>query len=211
MPTMQTTLDLRGLMADMGLDVETAFAQLRQFYIEVDARLAERTAGLELPCHRGCSMCCHESVFVTPLEFFYTWDWAQSHLDEATRAAIVERGLALYRLHQTRILALQVPPPDGARDHLAVARLIRFTCPLLGPTGACQVYPVRELNARLFGSTFFTDDAIYGCHLVSTHLAGRVVTLPSARALARRLGNLPWTETRQVYPYYFNLLYGDED
>ena len=193
----------------MGLDLTAASNDLRAFYAEVDARLSQRTADLDLPCHRGCDMCCHESVFLTPLEFFYMWDWVQTHLDDATRADMVRRGLALYAAHRDRIEALQAPPPDGARDHLAIAQHIKFTCPMLGPGGACRVYPVRELYARLFGSTFFDGEAVYGCHLVSKHLAGKTVTLPAAHALARQLNRLPWTGSRQVYPYYLNMLYGD--
>ena len=80
--------------------------------------------------------------------------------------------------------------------------------PLLGPGGACSVYPRRELYARLFGCSFNDAGGVYGCHLVGDHLAGKQVTLLPARATARRLNELPLTELRQVYPFYIHALYG---
>jgi Fe-S-cluster containining protein len=201
-------VDLHALAAEEGFDLKDAFAKLADIYREVDARNAANTKGLDLPCHRGCDMCCHESVFLTPLEFFYVWDWAQQNLEQGTLKAIVQEGLALYSTHRERIDAFEHPPPEGQRDHFSIAKDLKFTCPLLGPDGACRVYPVRELLARLFGCSFNEDSGIYGCHLVAKHLAGKTVTLLPARSTARRLHDLPLTHKRQVYPYYFNLLYG---
>ena len=71
-----------------------------------------------------------------------------------------------------------------------------------------MVYPVRELYARLFGSSFNEDGGVFGCELVGEYLGGRTVTLMRARAAAMRLNDLPLTFKRQVYPWYINLLYG---
>lgn len=201
-------IDFSARAAAQGVQLADAFAQLQALYDEVDARNAKNTQNLDLPCHRGCDMCCHESVFLTPLEFFYMWDWAQTHLTEAIRQNMIDRALALYAQFETSILALDVPPADGAKDHFAIAQKIRFTCPMLSNEGACQVYPVRELLARLFGCSFNDQSGVYGCHLVAAHLAGKTVTLMPARPTARRLGDLPLTDKRQVYPYYFHQLFG---
>ena len=201
-------IDLEAIAAAVGCSLPGAFVALQALYDDVDARNARNTAQLNLPCHRGCSMCCHESVFITGLEFFYAWDYAQRTLPQATRDDIVQRGVDLYRRHQQSIDALDRPPPDGEADHLSIARTIRFACPMLDQQGGCRVYPARELLARLFGSSFYDDGAVYGCHLVGAHLADKTVTLMRARATARRLDDLPLTEKRQVYPYWLNLLYG---
>lgn len=202
-------LDIAGLLAGWGVDFAAARTQLLALYEEVDARAAAQTRTLDLPCHRGCDMCCHQSVFVTPIEFFTMWDWAQTHLDQACRNAMVGRGLALYAEHAAAIEALERPPPHGARDHFAVACQLRFTCPNLADDGACLVYPARELLARLFGCSFNDTQGVYGCHIVARHLAGLgPVTLMPARGTARRLRDLPLSDRRQVYPYYFQAVYG---
>lgn len=208
-PPHYPAVDFVALAQKEGVDLMAAFTDLRALYDEVDARNAANTAGLNLPCHRGCDMCCHESVFVTPLEFFYMWHWAQANLPADLRDDIIRRGLALYASFADAIGALDAPPPAGAADHLQIARQIRFTCPLLSASGDCTVYPVRELLARLFGCSFNDASGVYGCHLVAAHLAGKTVRLLPARATARRLSDLPLTFKRQVYPYYFNLLFGD--
>lgn len=201
-------VDLGTMVSALGVDLAVARAALLALYADVDARNAVNTAGLDLPCRRGCDACCHESVFLTPLEFIVAWEWAQEHLDDATRDAIVDAGLALHERERERIAALDAPPPEGARDHLAVARELRFRCPFLGDGGECRIYPVRELYARLFGCSFNDEGGVYGCHLVGAHLGGKTVTLVSARRAAERLRELPLTGKRQVYPYYLHLLYG---
>ncbi len=195
------------MAAAVGVDLADAVSRLRGLYDEVDARNAANTRDLDLPCHKGCDMCCHESVFLTPLEFFAAWDWAQANLDDATREAVVDEALALYEKNRSLIVALEEPPPAGQKDHVEVARQIRFRCPFLSAQGACRVYPVRELYARLFGASFNEDGGVYGCHLVGAHLGGKTVTLTRARMWAQRLNELPLTGKRQVYPYYFHLLY----
>ena len=201
-------VDLVAIAAAADCDLPAAFVRLQALYDDVDARNARNTAGLDLPCHRGCSMCCHESVFVTGLEFFYAWDFAQRHLPQATRDAMVARGLQHYQTYRAEIEALDRPPPADERDHFSIAKQIRFACPMLDASGGCQVYPARELLARLFGSSFLDDGGVYGCHLVGNHLANKTVTLMRARPTARRLNELPLTEKRQVYPYWLHLLYG---
>ena len=201
-------VDLGALARSLEADWEEALAALQILLAGVDARVAETTASLALPCHRGCDACCHESVFVTPLEFMAAWDYAQRNLDDATLQRVIQGGLALYGEHRAAIEALLQPPPDGAADHFAIARELRFTCPLLDGQGGCLVYPARELYARLFGCSFNDAGGIYGCELVGAHLAEREVTLLSARGSARRLQDLPLTFMRQVYPYYIHLLYG---
>lgn len=198
-------LDLRVMARAVGVDLDAAFSELAALYAFVDEKNAANTATLDLPCHRGCSMCCTESVFMTPLEFFYAWDYLQRTATNERLTAIVTRGLDLYDEHHVVIDAL-----DGERtdEHDALAASLKFVCPLLGDDGACEVYPQRELVARLFGSSFNEDGGVYGCHLVGAHLANKSVTLLRARPIAKGLDALPLTFKRQVYPYYIHWMYG---
>lgn len=202
-------VDLEAIARDLGAELRPALQALDALYAEVDQRIAHTTGHLALPCHRGCDMCCHESVFLTPLEFLGAWDYVQRELPNSARQNIVRRGLALYAQHRDLIEAFNGPPPPGEPDHLRIAQRLKFTCPLLGADGACSVYPRRELYARLFGCSFNDAGGIYGCHLVGAHLAGKQVTLLPARSTARRLSDLPLTELRQVYPFYIHALYSE--
>ena len=202
-------MDLEALARKLGVELPPALEDLRALYADVDLRNQGNVRDLDLPCHRGCDACCHESVFLTPLEFLGVWDFVQRELDDAIRDGMVRKGLRLYEENRDLILALLQKPPGGAADHLQIATQLKFRCPLLGRDGLCQVYSMRELYARLFGCSFNDEGGIYGCHLVGAHLAGRTVTLLPVRGTARRLQELPLTFMRQVYPYYINLLYGD--
>lgn len=193
---------------EAGVDLDAAFVSLAALYEDIDARNSTLTQHLDLPCHRGCSMCCHESVFLTPLEFFYVWHHVQTSLSVPERQDIVQRGLALYEQHKATIVALDGPTPKGQSDHFEVAQKLKFACPMLSAQGACRVYPARELLARLFGCSFNDAGGLYACHLVAEHLGDREVTLLRARPNWRRLLDLPLTHKRQVYPYYIHLLFG---
>ena len=201
-------IDFHEVASQVGVNLEDAFDRLDALYEDIDARNRANTAGLELPCHQGCDACCHESVFLTPLEFYRVWDWVQHNVAPEQRAEMIERGLAVYDDNRDLIDALNSPPEPGGEGHDSLARKLKYRCPLLGSDGGCSVYPVRELLARLFGSSFNPDGGVYGCHLVGEHLGGKTVTLLPARGSARRLLDLPFTHKRQVYPYYLNQLFG---
>ncbi len=192
-----------------GIDIMAAFASLAALYDQVDAVMEQTTVDLDLPCHRGCSACCRESVFLTPLEFYFAWQWAQGELTDEERDQIINKALALYDIHREVIEAFNEPPPEGEADHFLMAQELRFDCPLLDGEGACRIYPVRELLSRLFGGTFDDKGGIYGCQWVKNHLEGRHVTLLTARTTAQHLHTLPLTDQRQVYPFYFHRLYSD--
>lgn len=197
--------DLRVMARAVGVDLDEAFEKLRGLYAYVDERNAANTRDLGLPCHRGCSHCCKESVFMTPLEFFFAWDWLQSNASDELLQRIVTRGLALYQEHKPFIDALE---GEHTPEHDAIAAKLKFVCPILGDDGACEAYPGRELYARLFGSTFNEAGGVYGCHIVGGHLADKQVTLLRARPIAKMLESLPLTFKRQVYPFYIQWMYG---
>lgn len=206
----QTTLDFDAIGAEAGVDLEAAFAELAAFYEEVDARNRKNTQGVDLPCQAGCAECCHESVFLTPLEFFYLWRHAEETLSAPERRAIIDVGQAIYTAQRERIDAL-LPGRGTLRDVdevAALARDIRFTCPFLSTDdGMCRVYSHRELFARLFGCSFNDDGGIYGCHLVGNALADQTLTLLSARNTGRALHALPLCGMRQVFPFYLSVFF----
>lgn len=200
-------LDARALAE--GVDLRAALARLKALYADVDERNARNTNGLDLPCGRGCDGCCHESVFLTPLEFYGAWDLLQRAYDDETLAYVVDEGLRIYEENRELIESLSAPPQDGEIDHTRAARELRFRCPMLGADGACLVYPMREMLARLFGCSFNDDGGVYGCHLVGAHLGGQTVRLVRARPMAMRVHDLPLTDRQQVYPFYIHQLYGE--
>lgn len=201
-------VDLDALAHAAGVDLRAALRRLEALYRDIDERNERNTRGLDLPCTRGCDSCCHDSVFLTPLEFYGAWDHLQRVYDDETLEYVIEEGLRLYELHREVIDAFDQAPPDGEVDHTTLARKLSFRCPLLGEAGACLVYPMRESLARLFGCSFNDDGGIYGCHLVGDKLGGQVVRLVRARPMAMRVHELPLTERQQVYPHYIHALYG---
>lgn len=203
------TIDFHAIASKVGVNLEIAFEALRALYADVDARNEKNTKNLNLPCHRGCDACCHESVFLTPLEFYGAWDWVQNNVPDSERSRMIEAGLSIYEANCDTILALNKPPSPGEPSHDALARTLKFRCPLLGFDGVCGVYPMRELLARLFGCSFNAQGGVYGCHLVGDHLSGKLVTLLPAQGTAKRIQDLPFTHKRQVYPYYIHQLYGE--
>jgi hypothetical protein len=201
-------IDFHSVAQQVGVDLEQALDELRELYADVDARNALNTRDLNLPCHSGCDACCHESVFLTPLEFYGAWDWVQKNVPEDERSQMVEQGLAIYAANEVTVLKLNEPESADGPSHDELARTLKFRCPLLKGDGRCGVYPMRELLARLFGCSFNSAGGVYGCHLVGTHLSGKLVTLLPADGTAKRIQDLPFTHKRQVYPYYIHQLYG---
>ncbi|MCK6511608.1 hypothetical protein L6R29_16755 [Myxococcota bacterium] len=192
------------LVACSGLSetaLRSSFSEIEALYRSVDGVLSAVSNGLDLPCHRGCSACCRQSVFLTPIEFLYGWHWAQTHLEEETLEEIVGRGIALYHEHKALIGSLE-EASHQKRDAFEIARGLRFDCPYLGGDGACRIYPARELLGRLFGCSFLSEGALYACSLVEAHLQGRSLPFPRAPQMAQMLRTLPLSSRRQVYPYY---------
>ena len=200
---------VRGLCADLGLgdDPQVVLTAVSQFYRWLDERIAHGTSGLDLPCRAGCDACCHEAVFVSAPEFLAVAAYLIEHRSREQREAIVA-AMVRHAVHfEDELLLLDELPAGAERDE--VARRVRFRCPLLEPTGACSVYPVRELNARTFGTS---HDELrghpYGCEL--THDALRVLPssakagLTGARAARHRFrDDVPGVGDVYVYPWWF--------
>ena len=201
-------VDQEALAAQAGVDLPAALEGLAKIYDDLDERNRLHTAGLDLPCHQGCSACCEEAVFLSPIEFFAAWDHAQRHLSDDERDEVVTRALKIYHQQREEIDALSGPLPEGEADHTKAAVQIRFRCPLLDDQGQCRVYGAREVYARLFGSSFNEERGVYGCDLVGAHLADKVVTLVRAKPAAEQVLALPLSRLQQLYPWYFFWIYG---
>ncbi len=203
-------VDLRAFAQERGVDLDAALAQLRDLYAETDARNAKNTAGMDLPCHQGCSSCCEEMVFLTPLEFLGAWDYLQANYSAAIVDQTVRQGLAIYERFRDEFEAFDQKPPEGESDHTAIAVTVAFRCPLLSDEGTCRIYPMREILGRLFGCSFNDNRGIYGCDLSGAYFAGKTVTLSRARDCATQVHALPLTEKQSAYPAFIHLLYGDD-
>ena len=201
-------IDLFERAKSEGIDLQSALDDLFELYAEVDRRNEANTKDLDLPCKSGCSDCCEESVFMTPLEFYGAWNHLQNTCDDETFCKIVDEGLAIYEEKRALIEAFERPPPEGESDHVSIHMQLQFRCPLLSDAGSCRVYEAREMLGRLFGCSFNSQGGVYGCHLVGAHLADQEVTLIRARPMANRVHSLPLTHKQQVYPFYIHMLYG---
>ncbi|MEW5855311.1 MAG: hypothetical protein AB2A00_41430 [Myxococcota bacterium] len=208
-------LDLPTGMDDVTL--ADAFVVLKDLYDRVDEHAARLAAPLELPCHPGCSSCCRQSVFVTPLEALYLLSHLQETRSPSEVTAVVDAGVATFNAHRERILAFGHPTCPGAPelgdddarrraaplDRVLSALALSFDCPLLDSAGLCSVYPAREMRGRLFAvSRLKSRDEYYACNLLGRHLDGREVRLMDAEAVVELLHLHPLTDGEQVIPYY---------
>ncbi len=193
----------------LGADPEAVLAAVRRVYEEVDAEVAARTKGIDLPCKPGCDACCHESVFVSAPEWLLV---AAQLLDEHPvegRRSIVEQMRVLAERFEDELELLETIPPGAERDE--VAARVRFRCPLLTNSGKCSVYASRELNGRTFGQSWQGKRGHpFGCEL--THERLRVlpdVRLFDAVEARRRLAAaFPAIDFVHVFPWWFDR-YGD--
>lgn len=183
---------------------EEALAALLAFYREVDTRLGAPQE--TLPCRSGCSACCHEAVFVSAPEVFAV----MVALDEipGRLATVTAEMLAIATRFADELELLEDIEPGFERDE--VAERVKFSCPMLTPTGGCSVYGVRELNARTFGQSWDgARGAPFGCELTQGPL--RVLQdgagLVDARDLRRELSQrVPGVGPVHVYPWWFRKL-----
>ena len=191
------------------VDLSASFHALARLYQDLEDCLTRTTAGLDLPCKAGCDACCHQSVFLTPLEFLAAWDWLQEELTYSELHEVVISGLEIYLNNQLTIDQLDTPPAQGSKDHFNIVKELRFRCPILSANGRCRVHPARELYARLFGSSWErTPGSLYACHIVAEQLKDRELSLLVTKDWAKRLNELPLTHRRTVYPAYIAELYG---
>ena len=189
--------------------VRRSLEVLLAMYERLDAALARTTANLALPCYdaRGgrshCADCCHESVFLTGLEWLAVVDFAQRHLPSTRWETVIEEMLKLYQQHAPLIDRIS-SASEGERATLVKG--LRFSCPLLDAQG-CSVYPAREMLGRLFGQAANAEGGLYGCGLSGAFFGSREAGLVSAEGWSRQLRALPLTHARQVYPYWFHVTY----
>lgn len=202
--------DLTELARAADVDLDAALDKLREYYAFIDAKNAANTKDLDLPCARGCSDCCHESVFLTPLEFFGLWDYVQQNASDEERTSLINDGLALYE-ENAELIESFMSPAESPEELETRARKLQFRCPYLDGEGACGVYPMRELLGRVFGCSFNDERGIYGCHLSGEYFGDKTVTLLRASSVARKLNDLPLTYMKQVHPWYIHWLYAPRD
>lgn len=91
--------------------------------------IASRRRG-DLACGRGCTLCCHVQLQVTPVEA-RSVQLALAALDDEARERIRRRGLAL--------LEAPGPPPADA------------PCAMLEQDGSCAIYEDRPIACRMAG------------------------------------------------------------
>jgi len=197
--------------------LEQAFFLLGDLYGKLDAHAEVIAQPLELLCKPGCSACCRQCVFVTPLEALYLMHHMQQHFTALQMACVVTAALKTVELNKERILgfghvecpgAPPLSPEERAPrprplDRVLSAKTLIFDCPLLDDGGLCTAYPARELRARLFAvSRLKSRDEYYACDLLGKHLDGKTVKLIDAEGVQEIMHRYPLTEGEQVIPYF---------
>ena len=159
-------IDFHSVALAVGVDLEKALNGLRELYADVDARNAQNTRDLNLPCHSGCDACCHESVFLTPLEFYGAWDWVQTNVEERRRIQMIEEGLAVYERNQQLIVQLNRLPQDGEPSHDELAGNSNFDAHCSKPMGDAVSTPCVSYWVGYSVAASTVQGGVYGCHLV---------------------------------------------
>jgi Fe-S-cluster containining protein len=113
-----------------------------------------------VPCHAGCTACCHGPFDVTVADVELIRE-AVERMTEPERAEVLARAGGL--LERMRALAPDWAPPyaiaelgDERFDRLADA-LAAEPCPLLGDDGRCRIYRDRPMVCRLIGLPMLTQ------------------------------------------------------
>jgi Fe-S-cluster containining protein len=94
---------------------------------------------LPVACRKGCSSCCHQSVFVLPYEIFFVVHFIEKNLPEEITDEIRE-ATALKSIRTGR---------------MKMQQLLHFkeACPLLDDTGQCSAYIARPMACRIYLSS----------------------------------------------------------
>ncbi len=206
---MAPIIDFTAIPAPPLKNLAEAIETLLALYSELDGHLTAIRAKYPIPCAAGCAACCHEAVFLTPLEFWAIIYFIQKEGRFTLLKSALEAAKLIYKEHAELIEAFNAPPPSGEKDHFSLAKDLHYVCPFLRE-GTCSIYPARSLIARLFGLSFERPGVVYGCQKVEKILAAsrRDITLASCDYWINRLKKLPYTEGRQVLPYYMVRLFG---
>lgn len=201
---MASTSALDALCRELGLPQNSLQVQsvLADLYQRLDHQVRAGSRDRNLPCHKGCSACCHESVFVSAPEFLVVVaDLAQT--TRAVQAQVMEGMEAAAHRYDDELELLQELPPGPERAE--VAARIKFRCPILSPAGACRVYRWRELNGRTFGQSWDGKmDRPYGCSLTHQAVGRQRLNLVDAWSPRAELVQMfPEATEVHVYPWWF--------
>lgn len=200
--------DFDAILVAQDYTLAQAITKLNEVYQALEPRLEDLQKKHSLPCHAGCSQCCHQAVFITPLEWWFMVNHIQQTKSQAYLQFVIERAETIYRDHRETIEGFLKAPNSNEYDHWDSAKQLSFQCPFL-QDDHCGIYPARSLNARLFGCSFQSPGVVYACGLVEQALAQQTVNLLYAPKWNNRLAELPLTDARQVIPYYIMVSYGN--
>ncbi len=135
----------------------TLLPVLDEWFIESTAAVAP----VVVPCHSGCSACCHGPFDISPADARLV-ALAVAALDETSRTTVRRRAAA--QCARYRELLPDWAPPwdvtdlgDDAFDALVEA-LADLPCPALDASGACLIYADRPATCRLIGLPIVNED-----------------------------------------------------
>ncbi len=94
---------------------------------------------LPVDCKKGCSYCCHQSVFAVPHEVFYMMQYMEKSLTGNMRDGI----------------RVATKVKNGRTGKMTMQQLLHYkeACPLLDDTGQCIAYDARPMACRIYLSS----------------------------------------------------------
>jgi len=126
-----------------GITPANLIRAIGQLYISIEDLLEaflrrSKAEGKPAICRKGCSWCCHQSVFAVTHEFLYIKDHIQNHISGETGYKFMERARKRSHLTINRSLSEQLK--------------LREPCPFL-EEGSCLIYHVRPMACRIYLSS----------------------------------------------------------
>jgi Fe-S-cluster containining protein len=116
-----------------------------------------------IPCHRGCSSCCHGPFDVSAADTLLLREGLAT-LPVATREAVRTRGKLLlakmWKLEPEWAAPWDLRDIDADRFDELAEQLSEEPCPMLDESGACAVYEYRPLICRIMGLPMMTAEGL---------------------------------------------------
>ncbi|OMD60662.1 hypothetical protein BSK62_25215 [Paenibacillus odorifer] len=155
----------------------------------------EREAGIAPTCHKGCTACCKQSIFVTGFEVEVIKRYIESTYDAETISAIRERTRAtagiidqsIGKVPKTSFEVMHVL--NNSNNYKKRYFELQLLCPLIDAEGGCAVYAVRPSSCwsyRMYGDPQRCEDDYDIEETITYQGAEKVVSLKRDASVAAK-------------------------
>lgn len=123
-----------------GINIENFNLLLKRLYEYTDslvnASLEQcQLAEINVDCKKGCSFCCHQSIWVLPYEIYHMYEYIKANFSAREKSEMIKKTKA----------KAKITSGLTANEFLHY----KHPCPLL-VDGACSVYPSRPIACRIY-------------------------------------------------------------